>query len=320
MLNVYFTVDTEIWCQGWSDLDRKFPGHFQTYVYGRTPRGDFGLPYQAKVLHDHGLIGVFFVEPLFSARFGPQPLQEMVGVLIEGGQEVQLHLHTEWANETKPPLIPGLTTKRPNVRDFSVEEQTLLIGLGARLLREAGAPAPSAFRAGNFGFNRDTLKALAANGIAIDSSYNALLFGPDSGVMPGVTLMAPVMCEGVCEYPMTVFKDGLGKLRHAQLTAISSREMEGLLWQALERGIEDFVILSHNFELLNRARNSPDDIVVNRFRKMCAFLDKHRDSFRVCGFREASLKSVAQQPEILAAPFWHTSGRIIEQAYRRKYR
>jgi hypothetical protein len=319
MLNVYLTVDTEIWCQGWNDLDRKFPENFQAYVYGHTPRGDFGLPYQAKMLRDHGLVGVFFVEPLFSARFGAQPLQEMVGVLVEGGQEVQLHLHTEWADETNPPLIPGLATKRPNVRDFSAEEQTKLIGLGARLLREAGAPAPNAFRAGNFGFNRDTLKALAANGITIDSSYNALLYGPDSGVMPGVMLMAPVICEGVCEYPMTVFRDGMGKLRHTQLTAVSSREMEGLLWQALERGMEDFIILSHNFELLNRARNSPDDIVVKRFRKMCEFLDKHRDSFRVCGFKEASVKSVAQQPEMLVAPLWHTGGRIIEQAYRRKY-
>lgn len=319
MMNVYFTVDVEVWCSGWDDLDRKFPDHFKRYVYGTTARGDFGLPFQAKVLRDHGLVGVFFVEPLFSARFGAQPLEEIVGVLHSGGQEVQMHLHTEWANESSPPLLPGLNAKRSNVRDFSLQDQTTLIGLGAGMLRRAGAQHFNAFRAGNFGFNRDTLKALAANGIAIDSSYNALMFGADSGVMPGVTLMAPMMCEGVCEYPMTVFRDGLGKLRHAQLTAISHREMEGLLWQALERGVEDFVILSHNFELLNRARNSPDDIVVGRFRKMCAFLEKHRDSFKVRGFKDASLKSTPRQPEMLTTSVWHTGGRMLEQAYRRKY-
>ncbi len=320
MLNVYFTVDVEVWCSGWDDLDRKFPDHFKRYVYGTTARGDFGLPYQAKLLRDHGLVGVFFVEPLFSARFGAQPLEEIVGILHDGGQEVQMHLHPEWADETTPPLIPGLSAKRPNIRDFSLEDQTTLIGLGAGMLRRAGAPHFNAFRAGNFGFNRDTLRALAANGIAIDSSYNALMFGADSGVMPGVTLTAPLMCEGVCEYPMTVFRDGVGKLRHAQLTAISHREMESLLWRALERGDEDFVILSHNFELLNRSRNMPDEIVVSRFRKLCAFLERNRDSFRACGLQNAPLKSVAQPPEILAAPLWHTGGRIMEQAYRRKYR
>jgi hypothetical protein len=316
---VYFTVDVEVWCSGWDDLDRKFPDHFKRYVYGTTARGDFGLPYQAKVLRDHGLIGVFFVEPLFSARFGVQPLQEIVGVLQDDGQEVQLHLHTEWADKTQPPLIPGLSAMRRNLRDFSLKEQTTLIGLGAGMLRRAGAPHFNAFRAGNFGFNRDTLRALAANGIAIDSSYNALMYGADSGVMPGVMLTAPVMCEGVCEYPMTVFRDGVGKLRHAQLTAISHREMERLLWDSLNRGDTDFVILSHNFELLNAARNAPDDIVISRFRKICCFLDKHRNSFQVCGFRGAPMRSNHRQPDLLTVSLWRTGGRIIEQAYRRKY-
>lgn len=319
MLSVYLTVDVEVWCSGWNDLDRKFPDHFKRYVYGTTPKGDFGLPYQAKVLRDHGLIGVFFVEPLFSARFGVQSLEEIVGVLNDGGQEVQLHLHTEWADESSPPLLPGLETKRRNLRDFSLEDQSTLIGLGAGMLRRAGAPHLNAFRAGNFGFNRDTLRALAANGIAIDSSYNALMFGPDSGVMPGVRLTAPVMCEGVCEYPMTVFTDGMGKLRHAQLTAVSQWEMESLLWRALERGDKDFVILFHSSELLNSRRDMPDHVVISRFRKLCAFLEKHRDDFKVCGFQHATLKTDPQPKELLGVPFWKTGGRIVEQAYRRKY-
>lgn len=44
-------------------------------------------------------------------------------------------------------------------------------------------------------------------------------------------------------------------------------------------------ILSHNIELLNRARHRPDDIVVSRFLKLCAFLERNRDSFRVTGFK-----------------------------------
>jgi len=28
MLNVYFTIDVEVWCDSWLDIDRKFPDAF----------------------------------------------------------------------------------------------------------------------------------------------------------------------------------------------------------------------------------------------------------------------------------------------------
>lgn len=320
MLNVFFTTDVEIWCNGWADLDKRFPAAFKTYIYGHTPVGDFGLPYQLKVLKDHGIHGTFFVEPLFSACVGSQPLEEIVGLIRDSGHEVQLHLHTEWVDEAKQPLLANCQTKRQRLFEFSLEEQRLLIATGASLLNQAGAEAINAFRAGTFGFNLDTLRALAANGIAFDSSYNAAVFGLTSGVCPGVTVVEPIECEGVVEYPMTVFRDGMRALRHVQLTACSYGEMESLLWHALESGHSSFVILSHNFELLNQGRNRPDKIVVARFRKLCAFLDRNRDSFRVRGFRDLEPGVVSEQPTPLTTSLWRTGGRMLAQAYRWKYR
>ena len=320
MLDVFFTVDVEVWCNGWTDLDERFPSAFRRYIYGPTSRGDFGLPYQLDVLSDHGLQGVFFVEPLFSTRFGDQPLAEIVAMLRERGQEVQLHLHTEWVDEAREALLEAPRTKRQHLRYFSLAEQTILIGAGTRLLGRAGASDLNAFRAGSFAFNSDTLPALAANGILFDSSYNASVFGPDSGVMPGVTVVEPIECAGVFEYPMSVFADGTGALRHTQLTACSYREFEALLWQALESGRNAFVILSHNFELLNQAMDRPDDVVVTRFHKLCAFLDRNRDSFRVRGFAGLTPQSTPTQPAPLASPLWRTGARVLEQAYRRIYR
>lgn len=320
MLDVFFTVDVEVWCDGWLNIDEKFPSAFSKYIYGPTAKGEFGLPYKLKVLQDHGLTGVFFVEPLFSMRFGAQPLAEIIGLLREAAQEVQLHLHTEWVDEAKIPLLEGAQTKRQHLRYFSLDEQAALIAEGTKLLKGAGADSVNAFRAGGFAFNGDTLRALVANGITFDSSYNASLFGLDSGVMPGVTVVDPIECEGVYEYPMTVFNDGTGALRHAQLTAISYKEMEGLLWQALETGRRSFVILSHNFELLNQAKDRADDVVVERFRRLCSFLDHNRDSFHVRGFTGLKPQPVERQPPPLTSPIWRTGARMIEQAYRRKYR
>lgn len=319
MLDVFFTVDVEIWCDGWLGIDDKFPSAFRKYIYGTTEKGNYGLPYQLEVLKHHGLTGVFFVEPLFSTRFGRQPLAEIVGLLRENAQEVQLHLHTEWVDEARQPLLENAYAKRQHLRYFSAEEQSTLVAAGASLLKGAGADHVNAFRAGSFAMNADTLHALAANKIAFDSSYNASLFGADSGVMPGVTVVEPIECQGVYEYPMTVFKDGSGHLRHVQLTACTSREIEGLLWQALEKGRSSFVTLSHSFELLNQLKDRPDDIVVKRFQKLCAFLDKHRDVFRVRGFQGLDPKTQSEQPAPLDSPIWKTGLRTIEQLYRRKF-
>jgi hypothetical protein len=319
MLDVFFTVDVELWCDGWENLDAKFADSFRRYVYGPTANGNYALPFKLDVLHDHGLRGVFFVEPLFSTRFGMEPLAEIVGLIAGSGQETQLHLHTEWIDEAPKPILPGSTTKRQFMRDFSRDEQATLIKVGLELLEQTGAGRANAFRAGSFGFNRDTLFALASNQIPFDSSYNAGMTGTSSGVAPGLVLVEPLFDAGVYEYPLTVFNDGTRKLRPAQLTACSWREMEGLLWQALDSGRRSFVILSHNFELMTPAKTRPDPVVVERYRKLCAFLDKNRDCFRTTGFHGLSGASVQPQPPPLRSPLWKTAGRYLEQSVRRRY-
>lgn len=222
MIDVFLTVDVEVWCDGWRDIDAKFPSAFQRYIYGPTFRGDYGLPYQLHQLQEHGLTGVFFVEPLFSTRFGLERLSEILSLIREKDHEVQLHMHTEWVDESNEPLLDNISGKKQFLRYFSLKEQTILIRAGMNLIESAGGPSVNAFRAGSFGFNTETLRALAANHIAFDSSYNASMFGLDSGVSPAVPLVEPVECEGVYEYPMTVFHGGTRSLRHVQITACSS--------------------------------------------------------------------------------------------------
>lgn len=317
MLDVFYTVDVEVWCKTWDALDAEFPDAYRRYILGHTARGDFGLPMQVRLLRDHGLQGVFFVEPLFALRFGSSPLRDIVSPLREGGQDVQLHLHTEWLDEAPQRLLADSARKRQFLHGFSLDEQCAVIGEGRRLLRDAGAPEPCAFRAGNFGFNADTLVALDRLGIGFDSSYNACHGGLDSGLAHGTTVVEPLRAHGVFEYPVTVFVDGLGKLRPMQLTACSWAEMEGVLWRALEAGRRSVVIVSHSFELLDASRERADAAVVRRFRSMCAFLDRHRDRFRTRGFADLTGSEVPAQPQPLTSPAWHTAGRLAEQAVRR---
>lgn len=312
-MKVFLTTDVEIWCDGWKDLDNQFKASFQSYIYGRTSKGSFGLPYQLKILQDHDLKGVFFVEPLFSLRFGEAPLSEIVGQIAEFGQAIDLHLHTEWVDESPQFLPEPATEKRQYIRNFSFEDQVLLINKGKELLLNAGAAEINAFRAGSFGFNTDTLSALKENQIFVDSSYNATKLGLSSGLAIGQTLTQSFMYDGVNEVPMTVFIDRPGNLRHTQLCACSFRELEGLLWQALEEGREEFVILSHNFELLNNSKTKPNSTVVNRYIKLCNFLDKNRDYFTTSNFKNISSTSETQPPP-LKSQLWKTGLRYAEQA------
>ncbi len=54
------------------------------------------------------------------------------------------------------------------------------------------------------------------NAITIDASYNATMFGPDSGLAPGRLLTDACALGPMVELPMTVFRDGLGRLRPVQ--------------------------------------------------------------------------------------------------------
>jgi hypothetical protein len=324
-LDIFLTADIEIWCDGWDNIDSKFDPYFKRYIYGDTEKGQFGLPYQLDVLRKYQLKCTFFVEPLFSFRFGLEPLQEIVGLIQEAGQSVQLHLHTEWLDEAKQRLFPNIEEKRQYIKDFDLEQQRTIIALGLERLKQAGAAKISAFRAGSFAFDMNTIKALKANDIFIDCSYNATLFGPESGTDYGVRQHAPFSVHGVKEYPMSIFDDKISGLRHAQLTACSFSEIKNMIKQASKLEFEAFVYLFHNFEFLKTKGNAPDLTVVKRFERLCEFLSNNRSDFPTqifdsesCSSDSRTTQNIKQviQPMLVSSKI-RTARRISEQMYRK---
>ena len=316
MTDVLFTVDVEIWCEHWDRLEERFPDAFRRYVYGPTRSGDHGLPLKLAILRDHGLRGVFFTETLFATRFGTAALEELVGLLQAGGQEVQLHLHTEWVDEARPPIFDSFRSKRQFMRDFTLPEQTQLLELGTKLLHNAGARGICAFRAGSFGMGRDTITAVAKAGLRFDASYNQHLIPVSQNPMPSGYLLQPARIGDVIEYPASVIWNG-NSLRHLQLGACSFEELKAALWAAQRAGWQSVVILAHNFDLLNGAKNAPDPVIVRRFRKLCEFLDRNRDTFRTRWFSELGDNVADHQPAVLRIGSYPKVVRHVEQAWRR---
>jgi len=323
-LDVLITVDTEVWPRrpGGTRWDGSDLGpHLRRDVYGDTAGEALGLPYQMDVLNAHGLKAVFLVEALFADAVGLGPLREIIGLVQGGGHEVQLHIHPEWLAWTPEPVLPRRSEQ--NIAAFTEEEQVVLLARGLENLRQAGAADVRAFRAGNYGANFDTLRALARVGVPFDTSYNFCYLQADCGLGLADPLVQPRVLEGVCEVPISFFADYPGHYRHTQLAACSFGEMRLALNRAWRGGWRTFVIVSHSFELLGRNRDNipsgPDRIMIGRFEKLCRFLGANRDRFRTVGFSDldpAELVAPAPAPEVRTS-LLATTLRYGEQLARR---
>ncbi|MBF0623709.1 MAG: hypothetical protein HQL82_02765 [Magnetococcales bacterium] len=128
----------------------------------------------------------------------------------------------------------------------------------------------------------------------------------------------PVWLDGVWEFPVGRFCDRGAHERHLQLTACSFAELAAMIRQAHRRGWTHLVLLSHSFELLNRTRTRVDPVVMDRFVRLCRFLETNRDWVITVGFEDvdpATLGSDAGVPA-LRSHRGRTLWRQGEQALR----
>jgi hypothetical protein len=305
----------EIWPESRVVSRPVFDDWFGRYIYGPTPAGEYGLPYQLKALDRHGLKGVFFVEVLFSLLYGEDYLRRIVDLIQEAGHDVQLHLHTEWIRSLPEPLLQGRTGS--NLAGYSIDDQRRLFEVGVGLLKQAGAANVNAFRAGNYAINSDSWAAMAPAGIAFDSSYNPCHIFAGSSFEDSPLMMQPAQRDGVCVYPVSVFEDRPGHLRHLQIGACSSAELIGVLDAAYALQWPAVVAVSHSFELMSANRRFPDRIAARRFDALCGHLAKYPERFDVCVFDGHEPVGDCAPVAPIRSPWLRTATRMGEQAARR---
>ena len=334
MVKVFITVDTEIWpdATAWPrtplDRDQACAKETSWYFYGGAGSAARGLPYQLATLAAAGLKATYFVDPLFSFALGLAPLADVVALIRQNGQEVGLHLHPEWLTDPRCPPLPAFAG--PQLHAYSETDQQTLIRVARDRLTEAGAAPPSAFRAGNWGANLATLRALKRSGIAYDTSLNAR-FGSsfvdiDSATRDGYT--QPVEIEGVWEFPVTQFIDRRpDRRRPLHVCAASLGEFCAVLEHAAANHWFAVVIVLHSFEFVRIDRlaagkdAASQKLLAGRFERLCDYLSAHGDRFETCHFADldrAGLAAAAQVP-LLASSRGRTAWRQLEQLVSRIY-
>jgi len=299
MTPVFLTVDTEFaWRHHAAGLE--LPA-----VYARSiePAG-VGLAHQLAVLARHRLKACFFVDPSPALAYGIDPVRRMVGTVLDAGQEVQLHLHSQWHDPARFELW-----------QFDRAAQAALIAQAAALLVEAGAPPPIAFRAGSYAADDATLAALAAQGFAYDSSHNGAAAPQWSRTTLPARRIAPVAHQGLVEVPVTVIEDAPGSLRTFQLCALSAAEARAALDHAAREAHAAVTIVSHGFELATRNGLSPNRVHVRRFESLCAHLASRRDVLPTVHFADRPPLPLDRDDRPLPPSWPRTARRHAEQLW-----
>jgi hypothetical protein len=313
MTSVLVTTDTELSFtlhrKGFDPLD-----NLRVAVMGEAADGAWGIGYQMQRLSAHGLKGVFFVEALNSRVFGLDILKRVVDPILTAGHDVQMHLHTEWLKWIDEDIVGD--RRGTNIRDFTYDDQHRLLEVAVEALQRAGAPKPTAFRAGNYGANNDTLRALASLGLSYDSSYNQPYVGEACTIETDAPLTAPARLDGLTEVPITYFEDYPGHTRALQVCAASAAEFQAVVRQAVEQNRPTVVVVSHSFELLNVKRTRANRLLLKRFDDYCALMQERAADLKSVTFRDLALGDLAaaSRPKALTSNPMRTALRMIEQS------
>lgn len=277
--HVFLTIDTELmWRHHVAGLDAD--GIAQRSL---EPAG-VGIGWQLAQLQRHRLRATFFVDPMPCLLYGLDWMKRVVGAILEAGQEVQLHLHPNWAGAHAGD--GGTTHAAFQLPEYSFEEQCELIAGASDMLTAAGAPEPVAFRAGSYAASDDTLAALAELKFLYDSSHNGSEHPWPSACSLEPRQIAPIAHRGVIEVPVTLIEDQRGHLRHFQICALSAAEMRAALDHAVREDHAAVTVVGHGFELANRAGTRPNAVHVRRFETLCRILAERPGSLVTTHFAE----------------------------------
>jgi len=157
------------------------------------------------------------------------------------GHDVALHTHP----------APLFDQSRPCIGDYSLSEQVEIIKTGRDLIQDFVGEKPTAHRAGDWGANLDTLRALHQNGMSVDSSlyYRHPLNRFNDSKLPVNQVFE---CEGITEIGPSVYHaHSMGifhPFRNLDINYSTAQEFSLLIQKS---SYSPLVVTLHSFSLLN---------------------------------------------------------------------
>lgn len=275
--NIYITVDTETSIGGAFSNPLLKPVGKEKRIYGKIAGEHYGIPLIMDIADSYGLKITFFVEVLNHYYFGKEDNYEVCQYILKRGHDVQLHLHPNYLNFKLDE--PQKLIYSDNMYDYDLETQTQLIKEGKELLKEFGVNNPLAFRAGNYGADINTLKALKKNDIKIDSSYNLSI--PHKYIkITKRKINDSDEIKGVFEFPITCFKIKFLNqeyIKPLDINGVSFSEIRKTIESLSENKVNNIVIILHSFSFINNYDLQYNNLkirkrIIKRFERVCEFI------------------------------------------------
>jgi hypothetical protein len=182
---ILITIDTEV-----GEKAKFVEGGYQKFVLGRIEKENYGVPKIVEMLNDYNFKGEFFIDIYEENFFGEQNFADLCTNLDEQGHGVQLHTHPSFAYDIN----------RNFMHEYTIDEQIKIIQEGKRKIYNWIQKNPIAHRAGGYGANIDTIKALELNSILIDSSF---YYNHPNCKIPLSNTNEPLFIGNVLEIPVS---------------------------------------------------------------------------------------------------------------------
>ena len=287
-INVFLTIDTEHSIGGSFRNPNLKPVGNTKRVFCRIGKREFGIPLMMDIAESYGLSLIFFVEAMSRLFFGEEETRSICQYILERGHDIQLHLHPEYLKFGRSSVVPSCA-----IAHMPFSQQNNLINDGCQTLIRYGVPSLKAFRAGGFGADINTLKALRENSVLIDSSYNNYYLKRSRRLSAGAEVNDACNIQGVWEFPITNFSEfqslGLHRTRPLDINGSSFAEMKAALNFAKKHGPRNITIILHSFSFIKAYdvqynKIKPRFHVIRRFEKLCGFLSENSQTFKVVTF------------------------------------
>lgn len=285
------------------------------YPQSRTPVGhqsveclvgdeSHGLSYMLEVLRRYDIKATFFVETNHVHFFGDRPMGSLVERLLTDGHDVQLHIHPVWDAFRNPDWQTLTPEHQPTDRfdDRSMDEAIRLIAEGVRTMKAWTGMEPVAFRTGGMAAERALYPALAAVGLHLASNVGLGIHRPSDPILHRKG--GRVVLDGILEVPVTTYTINLPFIQKLDkcLTVVGSSlaEFRAALSDAAGAAAGPIVILTHPFEFVT-ADSEYRELTVHpcvktRFNKLCKYLTKNPQHYRMVTFREQAAEWLQAGP------------------------
>jgi peptidoglycan/xylan/chitin deacetylase (PgdA/CDA1 family) len=226
------------------------------------------------VIERYGGCGTFFVDVYNRTTVSEDLIAHTVREIDERSHEVALHTHPAF------PIGRRGYGMEQTMMALPLAKQSKFVAEGAAMIERWTGKRPVSHRAGGYGANYDTLRALAEHGIPYDSS---VFHGyPRCGLNePPLTINRPRHHNGVLEIPVSVTRNELhaGPVRLVAMNKkldpdwCSPRELERQVDALMAPLRGPIVLFLHSYSLLDIERGfRPSPAAVARLDRILAYV------------------------------------------------